>query len=98
MSRILFLTFFLIFLESPETYAVPGLNKIEVELNFLSIFFVDEYLKSQKLKRKILLNENILKKSENSSCKHFRTLRIFWDQELNLTTFEGGVGGLDVVL
>ena len=34
------------------------------------------------------------KKSENWFCISFRTLRIFWDQKLNLTTLEeeGGEG------
>ena len=34
-----------------------------------------------------------MKKSENSFCKRFRTLRIFWEQNRDLAFF-GDVGGM----
>ena len=56
--------------------------KIGANLNFPSKNF-----KSQKLEMKILLNE-IFKKSVNCFRIHSRTLRTFWDQKLNLVTFQ----------
>ena len=53
---------------------------------------------SQKLKIKILLNEKMQKKSENWFCISFRTLRIFWDQKLDLATVEEEGEGLHVIL
>ena len=41
----------------------------------------------QKLELKIFLNENIIINRKIVFCIRFRTLRIFWDQKLNLDTF-----------
>ena len=54
--------------------------------------FVENLLRSQKVEMKILLNEKCKNKLENCFCIRFRTLRIFWDQKLNFTTFGGGGG------
>ena len=49
--------------------------------------------KSQKLKMQILFNEEIKKKIEKLFFHRFRTLRIFWYQQLNSATFEEEEGG-----
>ena len=36
-------------------------------------------------------------KKNNCFCIRFRALLIYWDEKLNLGTFEGGGGGLHVV-
>ena len=41
---------------------------------------------------KILLQRKNKNESENCFCLPFRTLRIFWDQKLNLATFGRGEG------
>ena len=40
----------------------------------------------------ILLDEKCIRKSENYFYTRFRTLRIFWEEKLNLTTFGWGGG------
>ena len=66
-------------------YADLSLNEIGAKLNFSSNLLSKK--KSQKLDMKIFI-EN----SKNCFCIRYRTLRIIWDQKLNLAIFEGGEG------
>ena len=77
-------TIFFIYLESSETHFDLVTCKIGANLNLSLKIFVE---KSSKLEIKILLNEKIKNKSKNCFCIRFRTLRIFWDQKLNLSSF-----------
>ena len=84
MSRNFLYQDFFYYPKSSETYANPSLKEIRAKL----IFFIEKYL-SQTLEIKILLHEQILRKSENCSCIPFRTLCIFWDKKLNFSTSGG---------
>jgi len=70
-------------------YANLNLNEIRAKLNISSIFFIVKS-KSQKLEIKMFVKRKNFKNWKKVFCIRLRTLLLFWDQKLNLATFEGG--------